>query len=262
MGRIGRRRSAVEPVRLADRVEGTPLCRIARCLLTIPLVALLFHTGCFTARVLARAKPYNCLRATITEVTRAALTSTDLFLEFQARPPGAGGGESRVLRVPLNSSAWLDDKRGKPVFPSEQRVDQTQVHEVSEWFLLPKSAMPVEGRDLAITAVEIEDLRRLPEMAADVPDNVQVLWVEEGFVFNYADRNTGEMSAHFHRRGDPFIAILSRPGSGKWQTALIIANVNQGCEQNRSWYALVPLAVVADAATLPLVAIAALLYEE
>jgi hypothetical protein len=45
---------------------------------------------------------------------------------------------------------------------------------------------------------------------------------------------------------------MSRPDPKGWRTALIIADVHEGCEQDRGWYAFTPLAVVGDAVTLPL----------
>src|SRR5262245_21074412 len=84
----------------------------------LPLV-LLLQVGCITARTLERGKPHGSDYASITRVTKASVTSTELFIEFQARPLSGRTDEPRVLRIPFNTSAWLHDKRGKPVFPSD-----------------------------------------------------------------------------------------------------------------------------------------------
>ena len=252
-------RAAAYPHRYAGNGIVGSAHQMTRLCFAILFFLSFVQMGCITSRTIERAKPHNCQYARITRVTKAAVTSTDLFVEFQVRPMGGEIDEPRVLRIPLDTSDWLHDKRGKPVVLSEGRVDETQVHHVSDWFLLPQSAIPAEAAEVPVSRVQIEDLRKLPEKAARVDGNVQVLSVDRGIGIDQTALDTGETSSTFSTMSDPLIAILSRPDSKAWKTALIIANVCAGCEQNRGWYVLTPLAVAGDAVTFPFQAIAILL---
>jgi hypothetical protein len=234
----------------------TRVC-LARFLLAF---VLLLQLGCLTTRTLERAKPHNCEYASITEVTRAGISSSALFIEFQAKRMIQGERAPRVLRIPLNDSAWLHDKRGKPVIASKSLLDETQVHDVAEWFLLPATAFPSEAEELPILKIETDNLQSLPSHAAAVSGNVQVLSVNYTFVPNAVGSSSSENSVARNSLTEPVIAILSKPDASGWRTALVIARVCEGCEQSGAWYAMTPLAVLGDVVTFPFQAIAVLLW--
>ena len=207
--------------------------------LFLSFLLVVLHAGCFTARTLERAAPHNCKYEKVTRVTRAALSADALFIEFQAVSSNRRQQRSQVLRIPMNDSSWLHDKRGKPVAVSESVPSDTQVHDIADWFLLPADAIPADARELEIFAVETNNLGDLPEKVHAVPNNIQV------FSVRYTISNSSAAWA------DPLIAVMSRPKPDKWRTALIIANIHGGCEQEKGWYALTPLALVGDTALLP-----------
>ena len=204
-----------------------------------PLSLLVLQVGCLTAHALHHARPHDCKYGSVTEIKKAALSPTALFIEFRTESQDRTVVEDRVLRIPLNDSAWLHDPRGKPVHLSGAVPSDTQVHDIARWFLLPGDSIPAEAEALPIFRVETDDLGTLPGEARAVTENVQV------FSVRYDMESTQAAWA------DPLIAILSRPDPKGWRTALIIGAVRERCEQEGQWYALVPLTVVGDAAHFP-----------
>jgi hypothetical protein len=219
----------------------------------LSISALVLQSGCLTEATLKRAGPYNCSYTRITHVTSAALSSKALFITFQVSPSGGERQQAHVLSIPLDDSSWLHDKRGKPVAVDKEFLwEDTQVHHVANWFLLPENSVPADARELRVSIVQTDKLERLPEKVSEVSGNVQVLSVKYEYPVGNADPDSEGISQPRTTRTDPLIAIMSRTQSKGWQTALIIADVCEGCEQDKGWYLLTPIAAVGDVVTLPL----------
>ena len=224
-------------------------CRVSAAKVALMSCLILAQTGCLTRSTLERAKPHDCKYSRITEVTNAAISPEDLFVRIRVADPSGTKEEDRVLSIPLNSSAWLRDKRGKPVrVDSSIESDELQVHRVAGWFLHPGDAIPSDAEVMPVASIETDNLGELHRKAAEVSRNVQVLSVK----LRYPKHEPGESDVPQLTRRDPLIAILSRTGPEGWQTALIISDVCESCEQEKKWYLMTPLAVAGDIVTFPL----------
>jgi hypothetical protein len=118
-----------------------------------------------------------------------------------------------------------------------------RVREVSGWLLPPGSPFPPDAEPLSI--VEMGDSARLSQIAAS--KSVQVLSLGRVLEHGGDDADSGTISPKSLLLADPVIAITWRRGDGS-TAALIVADVHQGCEHEKGWYALTPLAVSGEVA--------------
>ncbi|HEV8336264.1 MAG TPA: hypothetical protein VGR67_07615 [Candidatus Polarisedimenticolia bacterium] len=219
-----------------------------RCRWTAAITLAFLQAGGLAARATEREKPRYCDGERTTELRKAAASPTAVFLQLESRSPDRNAAGRRVMRIPL------DDFRGPPGRPANREVtslesesavasSDTRVREVSGWLLPPGSPIPPDADPLPV--VKMDDSARLSQRAA-ASKSIRILSL--GRVLEHGgDADSGTISPKSLVLADPVIAITRRRGDGS-TAVLILADVHQGCEHERGWYALTPLAVSGEAA--------------
>jgi hypothetical protein len=203
--------------------------------------------GCLTARATEPEKPRYCDDAPKTELREAATSPTAVFLQFETRSTGRKiDGRKidgrRVMRIPLADSPGrtASPRVGSMASGPGAAPTDAVVRDVSGWFLPPGSLIPPDADPLPIFT--LEDAARHSNAA---PGNVQVLSMSRVLAHGGDGADSRTISAKSLARADPVIAILLKRDAGS-TAALLVADVHEGCEHEKGWYALTPLAVTGE----------------
>ena len=207
------------------------------------------QAGCLTGRATERGQPRYCDAALKTQLRKAAASPTAVFLQFETRSPARKMAGRKVLRLPLDEQ-WFQSRPANPEVASMASgstvgASDALVREVSDWLLPPGSPIPPDAEPLPISKMG-EDSARLSKRAA-ASRKVQVLSMSQVLEHGGDGADSGTISAKSLALADPVIAILLKREDGS-TTAFIVADVHEGCEHEKGWYALAPLAVTGEAA--------------
>ena len=221
------------------------------------IILALLQAGGLAARATEREKPRYCDGAPKTELQKAAASATAVFLQFESRSPDRKTDGRRVMRIPLEE---LRGSQGRPAnrevgcMPAGSAVapSDARIREVSGWLLPPGSSIPPEAEPLPI--VKLDDSDRLSQRAGSPSRSIQVLSMSRILEHGGDGADPGTISPKSLALADPVIAIAREREDGS-TAALIVADVHEGCEREKGWYALAPLAVTGvDALPAPLAA--------
>jgi hypothetical protein len=235
------------PVQIGRRAYTRQAARRGRWAAAIILAFL--QAGGLAARATEREKPRYCDDARTTALRKAAASTMAVFLQLESRSSDRQTAGRRVMRIPLDDFRGLQGRpanRGVASIASESAVafSDARVREVSGWLLPPGSPFPPDAEPLPI--IEMGDSARLSQRAATAK-SVQVLSMGRVLEHGGDDADSGTISPKSLVLADPVIAITRRRGDGS-TAVLIVADVYQGCEHEKGWHALTPLAVSGETA--------------
>lgn len=210
------------------------------------IILAFLQAGGLAARATEREKPSYCDGAPKMELRKAAASATAVFLQFENRSRDPKTDGRRVMRIPLDE---LRGSQGRPA--ANRKVDcmpagsaaapsDATIREVSGWLLPPGSSIPPDAEPLPI--VKMDDSDRLSQGAGSPSRSIQILSMSRILEHGGDGADPGTISPKSLALADPVIAVARQREDGSTAT-LIVADVHEGCEREKGWYALTPLAV-------------------
>jgi hypothetical protein len=203
--------------------------------LAVSFCLALLQAGCLRPRPAEQEKPQYCQDVQRTLLTEAAASPTSIYLRFATRPARRNRARQKVMRIPLDAF---------PLHAGPATSSDSRIREVSDWFLPPEEGIPASAGRLLISSMD-EDAKRIAQ-AREASNKVQVLALRHVFEHLGEAGDSGTISPKSLALADPVTAISLKRAAGT-RMVLVIADVHEGCEHEKGWYALAPLEVGAEA---------------
>ena len=227
--------------------------------LGVGILVLLISGGCMTTALRFNARP----RPSFTEVlgVRAAFAvGEEFYINIEARMDEDASAQAYELRLPQHAvdSQETPQSAGTHVQELEALRDGPKLTLVPSGSLAPWESPPLDARPVPIRRLSLGQLVELiPDSEGPRSPEVLVVTLTEEEAGEFSELLfgglpwTSELYSAQEAAARHFIAVAT--GTGPIEYAL--ADIYDGLDRQRGWYALMPLAVAFDAVTSPVQAI-------